>query len=263
MAYKNSIERLERLIQSNRDKIERLSNEIQDLDHAIIAAKHLEQRILELRKEQKQLPDRWVGWLRFVGGAAAAKARARNEQIGREFREIERKQQQTRTSQSLEWERKNKEQQRTKLEQYNIVNAAQIKSYVESAANEERELREWQAKEAQRAQKEAMKRKKRELERAKLAQIDGKSRDLSQKVKRKLRKPDICPYCGREITNAPHADHIFPLKYGGMSITENMVFVCSDCNTNKGDMTLREFCRKYGHDFQEIEKRLEKLGKKF
>jgi len=72
-----------------------------------------------------------------------------------------------------------------------------------------------------------------------------------------------CPYCGSELDEVPHADHIWPISKGGLSNKDNMVFVCSKCNLKKSDLTLREFVNKHNMDRDFIERNLDKLGKKF
>lgn len=72
-----------------------------------------------------------------------------------------------------------------------------------------------------------------------------------------------CPYCGEPYGDNPHADHIYPIKWGGLSDKENMVFVCEDCNKKKKYMTLREFVKSQGLDWHYVERNLEKLHKRF
>lgn len=72
----------------------------------------------------------------------------------------------------------------------------------------------------------------------------GKQRDEAEKVKRDIRNQtrilSECPYCGTRLRiEEAHADHIYPVKKGGLSTLENMVYVCHSCNGKKRDMTLR------------------------
>jgi 5-methylcytosine-specific restriction endonuclease McrA len=112
------------------------------------------------------------------------------------------------------------------------------------------------------------KRKERkEKDRAIIASYKNKSREVANNIKRdlknKLNCSDCCPYCSREIGEVPHCDHIYPVSRGGLSTTENMIYICSDCNKKKNDLTLREFILKFNLNREEIEETLKKLKKRF
>ena len=47
-----------------------------------------------------------------------------------------------------------------------------------------------------------------------------------------------------------------------MSILQNLVFVCADCNLKKGAMTLREFIKTFRLDEKTVYARLELRGKR-
>lgn len=49
-----------------------------------------------------------------------------------------------------------------------------------------------------------------------------------------------------------HADHIQPVKLGGLSTAENLILVCSACNIRKSDKTLLEFCELQGFQFLKL-----------
>ena len=68
-----------------------------------------------------------------------------------------------------------------------------------------------------------------------------------------------CPYSAKPLGDEKHADHIDPVSKGGLSTVENMVLVCSDCNLNKHDKTLREFIKLAGFDRDAVKDRLAKL----
>lgn len=108
---------------------------------------------------------------------------------------------------------------------------------------------------------------KSKLKSATIAAYHGKSRSMANSVKSELIKQlkinDSCPYCCKSIGDEPHCDHIYPVSKGGLSTNQNMVFVCSDCNLKKKDMTLRDFILFQKLDRNAVETRLEKLGKKF
>lgn len=93
------------------------------------------------------------------------------------------------------------------------------------------------------------------------------SRKLAMSVKNEMHDQEEivtgCPYCGALLDDIPHADHIYPITKGGLSVKENMVFVCSKCNLRKSGMTLREFIEKTGLKRTFVETNLKKLGKIF
>lgn len=93
------------------------------------------------------------------------------------------------------------------------------------------------------------------------------SRKLADSVKKEMRGQEMlvngCPYCGLQLDDTPHADHIYPIIKGGLSVKENMVYVCNKCNLKKSGMTLREFIIKAGLNRVFVEENLEKLGKTF
>ena len=117
----------------------------------------------------------------------------------------------------------------------------------------------------------------RELQRKKLAQKHTTeaaaaahfqaTRDLAKKIKTKLQSQakitPMCPYCGGSLGDVPHADHIYPVIRGGLSMPDNMVYVCANCNNKKSDQTLQEFLLSEGLNRGEVETRLAKLGKRF
>lgn len=98
---------------------------------------------------------------------------------------------------------------------------------------------------------------------AKAAAFDEASRDLASQVKRKLDVQTHCPYCGSKLGADMHADHIYPLSKGGLSVSSNMVFVCVACNMKKRDMTLSAFIKKFNLVRSDIERQLDQLGKEY
>lgn len=108
---------------------------------------------------------------------------------------------------------------------------------------------------------------KRKTDRAVIAAYKGKSRSLADQIKSELREQtnidSHCPYCGGDMGDDPHCDHVYPVSKGGLSTPQNMVYVCSDCNLKKTALTLTQFIKKYGFRRLEIEQRLEKLGKDY
>jgi 5-methylcytosine-specific restriction endonuclease McrA len=103
----------------------------------------------------------------------------------------------------------------------------------------EKELKVRSALDARAArEREAAERRQRQEERRKqqaaLAAVRlEKQRELAESVKRKLSRDHPCPYCGQGLGTSPHADHIYPVSRGGLSVISNMVFVCQICNQKK------------------------------
>ena len=53
---------------------------------------------------------------------------------------------------------------------------------------------------------------------------------------------DKCFYCGCELTNKNRTlDHMYPRRWGGISIPENLMPSCKSCNGDKKDMTYEQF----------------------
>lgn len=116
------------------------------------------------------------------------------------------------------------------------------------------------------AEKQKLKRKKEEQRNAKAAAYENKIREEAERIKRLLHdqfaQSNLCPYCMGEFEiGSIHADHIYPVSKGGLSTKQNMVYVCSSCNSKKRDKTLRIFCRHQGFSYDEVCHRLETLGK--
>lgn len=111
------------------------------------------------------------------------------------------------------------------------------------------------------------KKQKREKDKAVLAAFNDKSRDLANLIKSDLREQinidSHCPYCGEDMGDDPHCDHIYPVSKGGLSTPHNMVYVCSECNMKKTNLTLTQFIKRFNFQRLEIESRLEKLGKDY
>lgn len=53
---------------------------------------------------------------------------------------------------------------------------------------------------------------------------------------------DKCYYCGCELTDKNRTlDHMYPRRWGGVSIPENLIPSCKDCNRDKMDMSYNQF----------------------
>jgi len=81
-----------------------------------------------------------------------------------------------------------------------------------------------------------------------------------------LERYDACPYCelkfeSSSLNSNVQLDHIYPVSKGGHSVIENLVFICSECNSKKSDLTLAIFCSKVNLDRDKVTNNLLKLGK--
>ena len=55
---------------------------------------------------------------------------------------------------------------------------------------------------------------------------------------------DTCYYCGCELTDKNRTlDHMYPRRWGGVSIPDNLVPSCKKCNGDKMDMSYDQFMR--------------------
>ena len=68
---------------------------------------------------------------------------------------------------------------------------------------------------------------KKKHDRAVAAARGGTTRNASESIRRKIRHDHPCPYCGRELSEEYHVDHIYPIKKGGLAHEKNMVSVCA------------------------------------
>lgn len=53
----------------------------------------------------------------------------------------------------------------------------------------------------------------------------------------------LCGFCGEQPCES--VDHLLPRSKGGLSIPENLIGACFDCNGAKSDMLLEEFREKF------------------
>ena len=106
-----------------------------------------------------------------------------------------------------------------------------------------------------------------ELEKAAAAAHWGDIRRTAGAVRAKIESEvssgASCPYCGCALGSEWHADHIYPVKLGGLSHIQNMVAVCVQCNSRKSDKTLREFSEMQHFDYDRIIARLRAMGRRY
>ena len=53
---------------------------------------------------------------------------------------------------------------------------------------------------------------------------------------------DVCQYCHMKFTKEEITiDHMFPIDFGGPTITNNLLPACKECNKEKGNMTYQQY----------------------
>lgn len=51
----------------------------------------------------------------------------------------------------------------------------------------------------------------------------------------------VCTYCGADVKDDPHCDHVLPLIQGGTNDVGNLTTACQRCNSAKAGRTLQEW----------------------
>lgn len=69
-------------------------------------------------------------------------------------------------------------------------------------------------------------------------------RTLFDDEKIKLLSGQRCSYCGSTSNLA--LDHIFPQKYGGKDIGDNLIYACRSCNSSKGKKDIMQWMNSKG-----------------
>ena len=68
--------------------------------------------------------------------------------------------------------------------------------------------------------------------------------DLMYTITYMVKGYDKCYYCECELTDKNRTlDHMYPRRWGGISIPENLVPSCKNCNQDKKDMSYDQFMR--------------------
>ena len=58
----------------------------------------------------------------------------------------------------------------------------------------------------------------------------------------KIKENNYCWYCGKEMEPSKLTkDHVFPRSKGGVNDMDNIIMVCKECNSSKGNMDLFEW----------------------
>ena len=65
---------------------------------------------------------------------------------------------------------------------------------------------------------------------------------LMVEISYQLKGKDKCSYCGKEVLEEEITiDHMFPVDFGGPTITNNLAPACKECNSEKGNMTVQQY----------------------
>ncbi len=96
---------------------------------------------------------------------------------------------------------------------------------------------------------------------AKAAALDGKSRSQVKILAGMIQTGERCPYCNEPLGDQVCLDHIYPVAKGGLSIPENLIYCCPQCNLRKSDNGLYGFIEYAGFSFQDVINRLRSQGK--
>ena len=68
--------------------------------------------------------------------------------------------------------------------------------------------------------------------------------DLMYTITYMVKGYDKCYYCGCKLTDKNRTlDHMYPRRWGGISIPENLIPSCKNCNRDKMDMSYDQFMR--------------------
>lgn len=58
---------------------------------------------------------------------------------------------------------------------------------------------------------------------------------------------ETCSYCKKPTTFKERTiDHVVALNDGGKHVASNLVMACTNCNSKKRDLSVEDFCKKYG-----------------
>lgn len=92
------------------------------------------------------------------------------------------------------------------------------------------------------------------------------ARDRAKTAAQNLARNVNCPYCGIQLDDRAHLDHVLPVQRGGPSEPWNLVFACMQCNLAKRDLSLAEFvateyARSRKLSLEDIARRLRDLNK--
>ncbi len=160
--------------------------------------------------------------------------------------------------------RKNNIENTKKISKYTYLLKKSLDAAVERESSRKNSM---EIKRSEQVRREAERLAEEERIKALAAAHIGKSRQRAATIKNGLLEQldllSYCPYCGNDIGDTPHADHIYPVSRGGLSTADNMIYVCRKCNSKKSDKTLIEFIHSTDNlDFKFIMNNLKKLKKR-
>lgn len=71
--------------------------------------------------------------------------------------------------------------------------------------------------------------------------------------KLKLLQENKCLWCGVELDDKYHVDHIIPLSKGGTNYIHNLAITCSACNLSKGNKLLKDWKNRPSNNYGRLE----------
>lgn len=77
--------------------------------------------------------------------------------------------------------------------------------------------------------------------------------DLLEFNVEKIKQNNYCWYCGKEMRSSDLTkDHVFPRSKGGNNDMDNIIMVCKNCNSSKGNTDLFEWYCEIRHEWPPI-----------
>lgn len=129
----------------------------------------------------------------------------------------------------------NREQERIRGRGFRLKNPAYRRNQYQANPERQRDYnRKYRAenKEARRAAEHRREAHKRNA--------DGTHTAMDEKMQYKVQKGK-CHWCGVDVGEIFHVDHVIPLSRGGSNGPENIVIACVSCNTSKGNKMPNEW----------------------
>lgn len=67
-------------------------------------------------------------------------------------------------------------------------------------------------------------------------------RKVMIEISYQMKGRDVCQYCHKKFTKDKMTiDHMFPIDFGGPTISDNLLPACKKCNNEKGNMTYQQY----------------------
>lgn len=67
-------------------------------------------------------------------------------------------------------------------------------------------------------------------------------RKIMIEISYQMKGKDVCQYCHKKFAKEKMTiDHMFPIDFGGPTISDNLLPACKKCNNEKGNMTYQQY----------------------